>query len=480
MHQSRRVFIQHTSIAALASALSAASSTAKTDKPNVVWISGEDVCPDIGCYGNKLVHTPNIDNFANQGVLFTNAFTTSPVCSASRSAFMTGMYQTSIGAHHHRSHRDDGYQLPEGVHLITDWFRDEGYFTCNVKPVNSTVKATAKTDFNFNVENPFDGDDWGQRNDGQPFFAHINFPETHRKFKVDPDHPVDPDEVNLPPYYPDHPIARKDWALYLETVNHLDRKVGAVLKRLDDEGLSDNTIVFFFGDHGRAHVRGKQWLYDGGIHVPLIVRWPGKLPAGEVRDQLVSAIDLAPTALHLAGADVPDVLQGQLFLGENTYQRDYVVAARDRCDETMDRIRCIRTKEFKYIRNFMPDRPYLQINRYKETSYPMIRLMRRLHKDGKLTPAQQHFMALARPTEELYDLRHDPHEIHNLANSPAHQNKLKRMRSRLERWIDVTGDRGEVAEDPAVAKKFEAQMKKAYDERLAKLYEQEGMGQPPW
>ena len=268
--------------------------------------------------------------------------------------------------------------------------------------------------------------------------------------------------------------------MYLETVNHLDRKVGAVLKRLDDEGLSDNTIVFFFGDHGRCHVRGKQWLYDGGIHIPLIVRWPGKLPAGEVRDPLVSAIDLAPTALRLAGAPVPENMQGQLFLGENTHQRDYIVSARDRCDETMDRIRCIRTKDFKYIRNFMPERPYLQINRYKEASYPVLRLMRRLHKEGKLTPAQQHFMALQRPQEELYDLRHDPHEIHNLADSPAHQEVLQRMRVRLERWIDVTRDLGEVPEAPAITKKYEAQMMKIYDKRLTKLYDEEGMGSLPW
>ncbi|MDP8244427.1 MAG: sulfatase [Candidatus Hinthialibacter antarcticus] len=480
MNQTRRSFIQYAGTAAVASALPISLHAAQGQKVNVVWITGEDVCPDIGCYGNPLVHTPNIDRLAKQGIRYTNAFTTSPVCSASRSAFMTGMYQTTIGAHHHRSHRDDGYQLPGGARLITDWFRDAGYYTCNVTQVAPGVKGTGKTDFDFNVENPFDGNDWSQRDEGQPFFAHINFPETHRKFKADPEHPINPDEVTVPPYYPDHPITRKDWALYLETVNHLDRKVGAVLKRLDDEGLSDNTIVFFFGDHGRCHVRGKQWLYDGGIHVPLIVRWPGKLPEGEVRDQMVSAIDLAPTALHLAGAPVPEVLQGQLFLGENAKPRHSIVAARDRCDETMDRIRCIRTKEFKYIRNFMPERPYLQINRYKEASYPVLRLMRRLYKEGKLTPAQEHFMAQKRPKEELYDLRNDPHEVHNLADSPAHQTTLLKMRAQLDQWIVETNDQGEIAEDPAITKKYEEQMKKNYDKRLNKLYAEEGMGEPLW
>lgn len=477
MQQTRRSFVK---TAAVASAFPGLISSAQNQRPNVIWITAEDMCPDLGCYGNTLVHTPNIDRLASQGVRYTNAFTTAPVCSASRSAFMTGMFQTTIGAHHHRSHRNDGYQLPDGVHLVTDYFRNAGYFTANVTQIAPGVKATGKTDFDFAIQDPFDGNDWSQRAEGQPFFAHINMPEAHRAFHADPEHPINPDDVEIPPYYPDHPITRKDWALYLETINHLDDRVGAILKRLDDEGIAENTIVFFFGDHGRCHVRGKQWLYDGGVHIPLIVRWPNHLPAGEVRDDLVSAIDFAPTSLSLIGAPVPKILQGQIFLGDQATKRECVYAARDRCDETMDRIRCIRTKEFKYIRNFMPERAYLQINRYKEASYPVLRLMRRLHKAGKLTPAQERFMAQTRPVEELYDLKNDPHEIHNLSDSPAYQKVLRKMRDQLDQWIVDTNDQGEIPEDPAITKRYEDEMKKIYDKRIAKLYAEEGMEAPLW
>ncbi|MBI1387373.1 MAG: sulfatase-like hydrolase/transferase [bacterium] len=477
MPASRRSFIQTTGAAALASCLGV---TAESNRPNVVWITAEDLSPDLGCYGESLVHTPYIDRLAHQGIRFTNAFTTAPVCSASRSAFMTGMYQTTIGAHHHRSHRDDGYALPDGVHLITHYFREAGYYTVNSTTPAPGVKGTGKTDFNFTVNHPFDGRDWSERRAGQPFFAHINFPETHRAFEHDAEHPIDPDSVILPPYYPDHPIARRDWALYLESANILDRKVGAVLKRLDDEGLTGDTIVFFFGDHGRPHVRGKQWLYEGGIHIPLIVRWPGHLPAGSVRRELVSAIDFAPASLRLSGLPVPSSMQGRAFLSEGVKPRDVIFAARDRCDETMDRIRCVRDRRYKYIRNFMPDRPYTQLNRYKETEYPVIRLMRRLHDSAQLTPAQELFMAPSRPKEELYDLQSDPWEIHNLVNDPACRDTLVSMRNRLESWISRTGDRGEIPEDPAITLKYEERMKKLYDARIRELYRKEGITRLPW
>ncbi|RJP25792.1 MAG: DUF229 domain-containing protein [Candidatus Omnitrophota bacterium] len=442
------------------------SRAADTMRPNIVWIIAEDLCPDLGCYGNTLVHTPNIDRLAGEGVRFTNAFTTAPVCSASRSAFNTGMYQTSIDVHHHRSHRQDGYRLPEDVHLITDYFRRAGYFTCNVKDVTPSVKGTQKTDYNFSVEKPFDGTDWNQRKEGQPFYVQINFPEAHRDFKRAKEHPVDPDKVDIPPYYPDHPLTRRDWADYLDTIGFLDEKVGAVLNRLENEGLAENTIVFFFGDHGRCHVRGKQWLYDEGIHIPLLVRRPGTLAAGSVRDDLISAIDLAPASLIIAGVEVPENMEGQDFLSSSAPKREFIIAARDRCDETVDRIRCVRTPRWKYIRNFMPNRPYSQLNRYKECQYPVLRLMRRLHEQGKLTPAQERFMAEARPMEELYDLQNDPHEIHNLAVSHEHAAVLKEMRMILDRWIVETGDQGEIPEDPAIAKQFEAEMMKLYDQKI--------------
>ncbi len=421
------------------------------DRPNILWILSEDISPDLSCYGTAAVQTPNLDKLAIHGVRYTNAFTTSPVCSASRSAMITGMYQTSVGIHHHRSHRDDGYTLPEPVRLITEYFREAGYFTANVKTAAPGVRGSGKTDFNFKFNKPFDGSDWNQRKPGRPFFAQLSISMTHRgghwkglrqKLK----NPVDPAKVKLPPYYPDHPVSRDDWATYLDSIQMMDGFVGKILKRLEDEGLADNTVVIFIGDHGRCHVRGKQWLYDGGIHIPLIIRWPGKLKAGQVCDDLVSSIDISATVLKIADIEPPKYMEGRVFLGPGAKKREYIIAARDRCDETYDRIRCVRTKRYKYIRNFMPERPYTQINRYKERSYPMLPLMKELHAEGKLTPVQALFMAPRKPVEELFDLQNDPYEINNLADSSKHRPILEKMRGILDKWIEETGDKGQFPE----------------------------------
>jgi len=429
------------------------------NRPNILWILSEDISPDLSCYGAQLVRTPNLDKLAGQGIRFTNAFTTAPVCSASRSAMITGMFQTTIGAHNHRSHRDDGYTLPEPVRLITEYFREAGYFTANVKTAAPGVSGSGKTDFNFKFKNAFDGGDWNQRKAGQPFFAQLSISMTHRgahwkNVRGMLDNPVDPDKVKLPPYYPDHPVAREDWATYLDSIQVMDQYIGKILKRLDDEGLADNTVVIFIGDHGRCHVRGKQWLYDGGIHIPLLVRWPGKLRAGQVFDDLVSAIDISATILRIAGAELPKHIEGKVFLEPDrnglwkpVANHEHIIAARDRCDETVDRIRCVRTKRYKYIRNFMPERPYTQANAYKETSYPMLNLMKELHAQGKLTAVQELFMVPRKPDEELYDLRNDPYEVNNLAASTEHQQTLKQMRQILDKWIKDTGDKGQFPEE---------------------------------
>jgi len=443
--------------------------TAPKDRPNILWILSEDISPDLSCYGTPAVQTPNLDNLARAGIRFTNAFTTSPVCSPSRSAMITGMYQTSIGAHHHRSHRDDGYTLPDPVRLITEYFREAGYFTANVTTAASGVQGSGKTDFNFQFKNAFDDNDWNQRKPGQPFFAQLSIGVTHRgghwkNLQEKLDNPVEPAKVKLPPYYPDHPIARQDWATYLNSIQLMDQYVGKILDRLDNEGLADNTVVIFIGDNGQCHVRGKQWLYDGGIHIPLIIRWPGKLEAGQVCDYLVSAIDISATVLKIAGIEPPiqpsqplrrsrQYMEGLVFLepGAKGFwkpvsNREYIIAARDRCDETIDRIRCVRTKRYKYIHNFMPERPYTQRNRYKEQSYPMLSLMKELHAQGKLTPVQALFMAPRKPDEELYDIQNDPYEINNLAASPKHQKTLNKMRAILQKWIKNTGDMGQFPE----------------------------------
>ncbi len=319
-------------------------------RPNVLWIYGEDLSPDLGCYGTPAVSTPNIDRLASEGIRHTQAFVTAPVCSASRSALITGTWQTHFDAHNHRSNRDR--PLRADMKLVTDCFREAGYFTCNSQ--GPPFDRPGKTDFNFRRERPFDGVDWSERAPGQPFYGQVNITDTHRVFQPDPESPIPPGEVELPPYYPDHPLTRRDWALYLESIQLLDRKVGQVLARLEAEGLAEETIVFFLSDHGRAHPRCKQFLYDGGTRIPLVVRWPGRLEAGLLSDRLVSGVDLAPTALALAGVEIPGHMQGQVFLGSEAVDREAVYAARDRCDGTDDRIRCIRTRRHKLIRTTTP------------------------------------------------------------------------------------------------------------------------------
>ena len=417
---------------------------------NILWIIGEDMGPQLGCYGYPLVQTANLDRLASQGVRFTRAFTTAPVCSAARSAWNTGMYQTSIGAHHHRSHRKDGYTLPQGVDLVSRRLRSHGYFTANVREIAPGLKVNGKTDFNFTVPDAFEGTHWRERRKDQPFFAQINFQETHkgpafieaRKQQTR----VDPAKVPLPPYYPDHPVVRDEFANYLDAMNLLDRKVGTVLKMLDDEGLAANTAVFFFGDNGRCLIRGKQWLYDAGIHIPLLVRWPGVTKPGTVREDPVSSIDIPATAMAMAGLALPSNMHGQVMLGPGAKRRDHIFAARDRCDDTVDRIRCIRTSRYKLIRNFMPERPYTQANKYIETQYPTLGVMKKLHGEGKLNDTQALFMQPRKPEYELYDVVADPHEVRNLADAPRHKKAFQELSPKLESWIEESNDQGRLPE----------------------------------
>jgi N-sulfoglucosamine sulfohydrolase len=433
---------------------------AESPRPNILWLIAEDFGPHLGCDGTKEVWTPVLDQLAKDGAHYTRFYTTAPVCSASRSAFMTGMYQTTIGAHNHRSHRDDGYELPKGVRVLTDWFRDGGYFTANLRelPKECGFRGVGKTDWNFTYHGlPFDSDRWADLRSHQPFFAQINFQETHRAFHAPKR--ADPAKVELPPYYPDHPMTRADWAAYLDAATELDRKVGLVLKRLEADGLADTTIVVFFGDNGQAHVRGKQFCYESGLLVPLIVRWPKAIPMpkdfqpGSENRRLLAAIDLAPTMLTLAGIAKPAKMEGRIFIGDKAEpERQYVFGARDRCDETVFRFRTVRDARYRYIRNFTPERPFLQANEYKERSYPVWNLLKELHKEGKLTPTQAVLCAPTMPEEELYDLEKDPYEINNLANSPEHAEIMKRLRTVLEKWIEDTNDQGKQLEPPELAK----------------------------
>jgi arylsulfatase A-like enzyme len=442
--------------------LAATSPLPAADRPNVLWLIAEDFGPHLGCYGTKEVFTPNLDKLAADGVRYTRFYTTAPVCSPSRSAFMTGMYQTTIGAHNHRSHRDDGHKLPDGVKLGTDWFRDAGYFTANVRtfPAAVGVKGSGKTDWNFtHAAKPFDGDDWSALKGHQPFFAQVNFQETHRTYHAPKK--ADPAKVDLPPYYPDHPTLRADWAQYLDAATELDAKIGRILKQLEADGLADNTVVVFFGDNGQSHVRGKQFCYESGLNVPLLVRVPKGVAApanfkpGTVSDQLLASIDLLPTMLSLAGRPKPDGMQGRVFLGGKAEPaREYVFGARDRCDETVARFRTVRDARYRYIRNFLPDRPFFQANAYKAKQYPGWTLIPQLAKEGKLNPVQAALAAPTMPPEELFDLTADPHETNNLATSknPEHVAALVRLRGVLEKWIEESNDQGRTPEPDEVAK----------------------------
>ena len=423
--------------------LLAASSTHAGSRPNILWIMIEDWGPDLSCYGTKGIHTPHVDKLAEEGIRYEFAFTTSPVCSTSRSAMMTGFHQNHIGAHQHRTHNKQ--PLPHGIRPIPQLLAEAGYFTCLM---------SRKTDCNFSEASRkelFMGSDWKERDPKQPFFARITFPGTHRSWKRDPQRPIDIKDVEIPPYYPDTPFVRRDWANGLEQMQLVDRQVGALLKRLEDEGLSENTLVFFLGDHGRCHIRGKQFLYDGGIRIPMIMRWPAQIPGGKVSQELVMSLDVCQTILKVAGVKAPVPLHGLDLLGSKLSDRKYLFSARDKMDETHDSMRAIRSKDHKLILNLMPERAWLQYNRYKESAYPVLAEMSILFQEGRLTPAQANFFAATKPAFELFDLKQDPHETHNLADDPAYAAVKETLLSKLQNW------RENVIQDQGVSPIFRAE-----------------------
>jgi N-sulfoglucosamine sulfohydrolase len=433
-----------------------AAAQAAARRPNIVWITGEDLGPQLGCYGYPLVRTPNLDLLAEQGTRFSRAFTTAPVCSPSRSAILTGRYQTTIGAHHHRSHQNDGYRLPDNARLMTHRLRDAGYFTANVGQIAPGVSGTKKVDLNFAASEVYQGSHWRERKEGQPFFAHINFAAAHKgpafvEARKQKDL-VDPNAITLPAYYADHPVIREEFANYLDAVNLLDRQVGALLETLAKDRVLDNTLVVFFGDNGRCLLRGKVYLYDAGLHVPLIVKWPGVTEAASIRNDLVSALDITATTLHAAGIDAGSQIDGRPLFASGGLKRSHVFAARDRCGEAMDRMRAVRTENYKYIRNFMPERSYTQPHKYQEEYYPTRGVMKALYEQGKLNARQAPFFAETKPPEELYDLLADPDETVNLAARPGFQAIRKQMGGLLENWIEQSKDMGRYAENPESAR----------------------------
>ncbi len=453
-----------------------ASAADAAGKPNILWLIIEDVGGDFGCYGNADARTPNLDRLARQSRLYRNAYATAPICSASRSAFMTGRYQTSFGAHNHRSHREDGYKRPDNVRLITERLRETGYFTANIRalPAAPGFEGSGKTDWNFAQDgNEFESDQWSDLNAHQPFYAQVNFSQTHRRYQMAGHNRTDPAKVILPPYLADDPIIRADWSAYLDELASLDEKVGALLKLIDREKWRENTVIFLFGDNGREDFRGKYYAYEQGLHVPLVVRWPALLLPGSTSNDLVSLLDVYATTLALAGVKV-EGLDGWPFFGLGAMRREFVFGARDRIDESTDRVRTVRDARFKYVRNFQPQRPYLPPMPYIEVTNPTYNRMRQLFAQGALNPVQAKFMAPHRPMEELYDLQVDPFELRNLAADPASSDALDRLRTRLHIWIEETHDQGETPEDPAVVE----QLLSGRAERFARIRKDMGLDQP--
>jgi arylsulfatase A-like enzyme len=434
-------------------------------RPNILWFVVDDMSAHFSCYGETAVATPHVDRLAASGTRFTGAFVTAPVCSSSRSAMITGCYQTTIGAHHHRSGRGQHrIRLPEGVEPLPARMQRAGYHTCigsglpgidhRGLPVSRDRKG--KTDYNFDWDEAiYDSHDWAGRRDGQPFFMQV---QLHGgKLRGDSEDSVaalqaraaavfgaavSPDEVTLPPHYPPDPVLAHDWAAYLDSVRLTDLQVGLVVDRLRREGLLGNTLIVFLTDHGISHARGKQFLYDEGTHIPFVVSGPG-VAAGKVRGDLVEHIDVAALTLAAAGLEIPPWMQGRDILAPDSRPRDFVFAARDRCGEAADRIRSVRTPTHLYIRHFHPERPHLMPNDYKD-SKAIVRRLRDRHAAGSLPDlTEQLLFAPVRPAEELYEWRRDRWQTVNLAQDPAQEETRRALAARLDRWLVESRDPGD-------------------------------------
>ncbi len=456
---------------------------AAAERPNIVWLSAEDISPHLACFGDPHAITPNLDSLASQGVRYTRTFTTAGVCAPCRSGIITGMYQTTLGTQHMRSRAS----LPPFIQPFTVALREAGYYCSN----------NSKTDYQFEPpKNTWDQSNarahWRNRKDpDQPFFAVFNFGGCHEsgianegKYRnvtedLNSDQRQDPAKLStFPPYYPETPAAREDWKRNYELITAMDAWAGELIQQLKDDGLYENTIIFFWSDHGVGLPRAKRWLYDSGTHIPLIVRIPEALRApdqgvpNQRNDRLVSSIDFGPTVLNLAGLSIPGHVQGQAFLGDNLPEpREYVYGARDRMDERYDIIRMVRDKRFKYLRNYEPLKTYYQYMNTPEKGATMTDLRSRFE-SGTLREKARAFFAPSKPVEELYDTEIDPHELNNLAGDPAFASRLEAMRAVHLAWVKETRDLGLIAEPLLVAREKEIGhrygiLRQANDDRLS-------------
>jgi uncharacterized sulfatase len=416
-------------------------------RPNVLWITCEDIGPHLGCYGDAYAVTPNLDRLAARGLRYLNVWSNAPVCAPARTTIISGMYATSTGAEHMRSL----VPLPAGMKMYPQYLREAGYYCTN----------NSKEDYNLEKPGRVWNESsakahWKNRKPGQPFFAVFNLLITHEsQIRTRPHRLVhDPAKAPLPAYHPDTPEVRQDWAQYYDNITTMDGQVGALLRELEDAGLADDTIVFFYADHGSGMPRSKRFPYNSGLSVPLLVAIPEKFrhlapkeyaPGGKT-DRLVSFVDLAPTLLSLAGVRPPDTFQGRAFLGKyEAPPREYLFGFRGRMDERYDLIRSARDQHYVYLRNYLPHKIYGQYIDYMFQT-PTTRVWKRLYDEGRLKPPQTYFWE-PKPPEELYDLRNDPDEVRNLASDPEHQETLKRLRQAQRELVLQIRDIGFLPED---------------------------------
>ncbi len=428
------------------------------DRPNILLLVAEDLSPRIGSYGDSVANTPHLDELARQGVRYTSVFTTAGVCAPSRAALITGMHQISIGAQHMRSVNEGYFAVPpENVKAFPELLRAAGYYTFTDGKIDYQFSERVAGTGPFTIwDEEGEGTDWRQREAGQPFFGLINFLDTHesrlrRQWREDGNPQAElvtnPSEVQVPPYYPDIPEVRIDLARHYDNIHLMDQRVGELLATLEADGLADSTIVIWTTDHGDALPRAKREVYDSGIHVPMLARFPEQYAPegwepGASRSQLVSFVDFAPTILALAGVPTPRYLHGTNFLTE---ERTFVYASRDRIDEVSDRQRAVRNGQFKYIRSWFPNVPGGHELAYRD-NIDMVAAMRVLYMEGQLNQAQARWYE-APGREQLYDLISDPFELNNLVDSPEYADTKNRLSEELDRWLLDVSDWSNEAED---------------------------------
>lgn len=402
-------------------------------RPNILWITSEDNGPDLGAYGLDYAHTPALDNLAEESAIYTNAFATAGVCAPARSTIITGMYPPALGSQHMRSRAE----LPSGIKFYSHHLRGAGYYcTNNSKEDYNLVKPQGAWDESGRKAH------WKNAPKGKPFFAIFNHTISHEskirlREKSFPHHKIK--DASIPPYHPNIRETKRDWAQYHANITKLDGLVAKTLKELDEAGLTENTIVFYYGDHGSGMPRHKRWLWDSGIHIPLLVRIPDKwkelreVQPGAKTDRLVSFVDLGPTALSLAGIDPPKNMHGKAFLGMHSEKpREFIHAFRGRMDERYDMVRAVRDKRYKYIRNYNPHQIYGQFIAYMFQT-DTTRIWKEMFDQGKLNDIQSAFWK-TKPPVEFYDTLKDPHEVNNLANSQSHASHRERLAAELHRW----------------------------------------------